>query len=191
MLRSTLAQVTFTVAGPNPVVFMATDRNWVSELITIFDSTGTTVGISLVQRAAWCAWLGGERCEMCAVQHNITLHYITVPLHQRAEQQSADSNRLGTAAQQSNRNEHAQCVCHRHACDTAAFTCCRLPGCEPTRRYWLLATASMAASAAPAWLLPPAGRAPPCSGGSHPKRPCTAHFSAAPTHSSVPAPTPC
>ena len=84
MLRSTLAQVTFTVAGPNPVVFMATDRNWVSELITIFDSTGTTVGISLVQRAAWCAWLGGERCEMCAVQHNITLHYGAAPPAGRA-----------------------------------------------------------------------------------------------------------
>jgi hypothetical protein len=38
------AKVTFTVAGPNPVVFMVTDRNWVSELLAIFDAPGTTVG---------------------------------------------------------------------------------------------------------------------------------------------------
>ena len=37
------AKVTFTVPGPNPVVLVATDRNWVSELIVITDETGTTV----------------------------------------------------------------------------------------------------------------------------------------------------
>ncbi len=37
------AKVTFTVPGPNPVVLVATDRNWVSELILITDETGTTV----------------------------------------------------------------------------------------------------------------------------------------------------
>ena len=39
-----MAQVTFTVTGPNPAVFMATDRVYVSELPVIFDATGTQVG---------------------------------------------------------------------------------------------------------------------------------------------------
>lgn len=38
-----MAKVTFTVTGPEPVVFIVTDRIQVSELVAIFDATGTTV----------------------------------------------------------------------------------------------------------------------------------------------------
>jgi hypothetical protein len=48
-----IAKVTFTVAGPNPVVLIVTDRNMVSELLVITDSTGSTVGMLLAGR--WSA----------------------------------------------------------------------------------------------------------------------------------------
>jgi hypothetical protein len=38
-----IAKVTFTVAGPNPAVLIVSDRNFVSELVAIFDETGATV----------------------------------------------------------------------------------------------------------------------------------------------------
>jgi hypothetical protein len=42
-----LLQVTFT--NTNPTVFIATDRNWVSELVVIFDAAGTTVSLAALQ----------------------------------------------------------------------------------------------------------------------------------------------
>jgi hypothetical protein len=48
-----IAKVTFTVAGPNPVVLIVTDRNMVSELLILTDSTGSTVGMLLAGR--WSA----------------------------------------------------------------------------------------------------------------------------------------
>ena len=56
--HNALAQVTFDVSGTDPVVFIATDRNYVSELITIFDSTGTTVGES--SQAPVCELQSGD-----------------------------------------------------------------------------------------------------------------------------------
>lgn len=47
-----VAKVTFTVAGPNPVVMIATDRNWVSELLIITDETGTSVSQTLGRATA-------------------------------------------------------------------------------------------------------------------------------------------
>ncbi len=38
-----IAKVTFTVPEPGPAVLIASDRNFVSELVAIFDETGTTV----------------------------------------------------------------------------------------------------------------------------------------------------
>ncbi len=38
-----IAKVTFTVPGPDPAVLIASDMNFVSEVVAIFDETGTTV----------------------------------------------------------------------------------------------------------------------------------------------------
>jgi hypothetical protein len=48
-----IAKVTFTVPGPGPAVLIASDRNFVSELVAIFDETGTTVsGSGLISSGA-------------------------------------------------------------------------------------------------------------------------------------------
>ncbi len=55
-----IAKVTFTVPGPGPAVLIASDRNFVSELVAIFDATGTTVSGSST---------GMWRVALCPVWH--------------------------------------------------------------------------------------------------------------------------
>ncbi len=47
-----IAKVTFTVPEPNPGVMIVTDHLFVSELVAIFDATGTTVSHASCTSAA-------------------------------------------------------------------------------------------------------------------------------------------